>query len=167
MLFIGVLKELDGVDALIKLYRSIGKEWRDFICTSCLHGSCTAVSPFIYVSQNSEVVSFQKKKKKNMAEADPAESVQSEQSVIEIIGSLHDLITWPTFGKHENSSILKNFVSTSWKSILKLGNMHFQPCISKVAMATDAESWKHLYERNNFRHPVTLAWFSIQIFFKF
>ena len=41
--------------------------------------------------------------------------------------------------------------------------MHFQPYISKVAMATDTESWKHLYERNNFCHPVTLAWFSIQI----
>ena len=39
------------------------------------------------------------------------------------IGSLHVLITWPTFGKHENSSLLKNFVSTSWKSILKLGNL--------------------------------------------
>ena len=26
-----------------------------------------------------------------------------------------------------------------------------------------AESWKHLYEKNNFCHPVTLAWFSIQI----
>ena len=38
------------------------------------------------------------------------------------IGSLRDLITWSTFGKHENSSFLKNFVSTSWKSILKLGN---------------------------------------------
>ena len=39
-----------------------------------------------------------------------------------MIGSLHDLITWPTFGKHENSSLLKNFVSANWKSILKLGN---------------------------------------------
>ena len=35
------------------------------------------------------------------------------------IGSLRDLITWSTFGKHENSSLLKNFVSISWKSILK------------------------------------------------
>ena len=26
-----------------------------------------------------------------------------------------------------------------------------------------AESWKHLYEVNNFCHPVTLAWFSMQI----
>ena len=33
--------------------------------TSCLHGSFTAVSPFNYVSQDSVVVSFQKK---NMAE---------------------------------------------------------------------------------------------------
>ena len=33
------------------------------------------------------------------------------------------VITWSTFGKHENSSLLKNFVSTSWKSILKLGNL--------------------------------------------
>ena len=26
-----------------------------------------------------------------------------------------------------------------------------------------AESEKHLYEKNNFCHPVTLAWFSLQI----
>ena len=26
-----------------------------------------------------------------------------------------------------------------------------------------AKSWRHLYEKNNFCHPVTLAWFSIQI----
>ena len=39
------------------------------------------------------------------------------------IGSLHDLITWSTFGKDENSSLLKNFVSTSWKSIRKIGNL--------------------------------------------
>ena len=38
-------------------------------------------------------------------------------------GSLHDLITWSTFGKHEYSSLLKNFASTSWKSISKLGNL--------------------------------------------
>ena len=38
-------------------------------------------------------------------------------------GSLHDLMMWPSFGKHENSSFLKNFVSASWKSILKLGNL--------------------------------------------
>ena len=30
-------------------------------------------------------------------------------------------------------------------------------------MATAAESQKHLYEKNNFCNPVTLAWFSIQI----
>ena len=40
---------------------------------------------------------------------------------------------------------------------------NFQPYISKVAIATAAESWKHLYEKNNFCHPVTLVWFSIQI----
>ena len=33
-------------------------------------------------------------------------------------GSLHELITWSTFGKHENGSLLKNFVSASWKSII-------------------------------------------------
>ena len=48
-----------------------------------------------------------------------------------IIGSLHDLITWSTFGKHENSSLLKNFVSTSWKSILKLGNLRIFSRISQ------------------------------------
>jgi len=35
--------------------------------------------------------------------------------------------------------------------------------ISKAAIATAADSLKHLYEKNNFYHPVTLAWFSIQI----
>ena len=67
MLFIGVLKEADGVDALTKVHRQElkAKEWRDFICTSCLHGSFTAVWPFNYVSQNSAVVSVQNK---NMAE---------------------------------------------------------------------------------------------------
>ena len=33
------------------------------------------------------------------------------------IGSLHELITWSTLSKHENSSLLKNVVSASWKSI--------------------------------------------------
>ena len=47
-----------------------------------------------------------------------------------LIGSLHDLITWPTFGKHENSSLSKNFVRTSWKSILKLGNLRIFSRIS-------------------------------------
>ena len=47
------------------------------------------------------------------------------------IGSLHDLITWPTFGRHENSSSLKNYVSTSCKSILKLGNLRFFGRISQ------------------------------------
>ena len=67
MLFIGVLEEADGVDALTKVQRQElkAKEWRDFICTSCLHGSFTAVWPFNYVSQNSAVVSVQNK---NMAE---------------------------------------------------------------------------------------------------
>ena len=40
---------------------------------------------------------------------------------------------------------------------------NFQPYTSKVAIATAAESWKHVNEINNFCHPVTLAWFSIQI----
>ena len=41
----------------------------------------------------------------------------------DLTGSLHDLIPWSTFGKHENSSLLNNFSSTSWKNILKLGNL--------------------------------------------
>ena len=63
MLFIGVLEEADGVDALTKVQGQElkAKEWRDFICTSCLHGSFTAVWPFNYVSQNSAVVSVQNK----------------------------------------------------------------------------------------------------------
>ena len=39
------------------------------------------------------------------------------------IGSLHDLITWSTFGKHENNSFLNNFSRTNWESILELGNL--------------------------------------------
>ena len=82
--------------------------------------------------------------------------VSSPLRLVIVLGSLHDLITWSTFGKHENNSLLKTFVSRSWKSILKLGNL-FQPYISKVAITTAAESWKHLHEKNNFCHPVTLA----------
>ena len=33
------------------------------------------------------------------------------------IGSLHELMTWSTLSKHENSSLLKHFVSASLKSI--------------------------------------------------
>ena len=55
MLFIGVLKEPDGVDALIKIYRSIGKGVKGlhmyFMPLWLMH----AVSPFNYVSQNSVV----------------------------------------------------------------------------------------------------------------
>ena len=47
------------------------------------------------------------------------------------IGSLRDLITWSTFGKHENSSFLKNFISTGWKSILKSGNLRIFSRISQ------------------------------------
>ena len=79
------------------------------------------------------------------------------------IGSLHVLITWPTFGKHENSSLLKNFLHRLKEHIKIRKPEKFQPYISKVAIATAAESWKHLYEINKFCHPVTLAWFSIQI----
>ena len=34
------------------------------------------------------------------------------------------LVTWSTFCKQENNLLLKNFVSTSLKSILKLGNLY-------------------------------------------
>ena len=44
---------------------------------------------------------------------------------------LHDLITWPTVGKHENSSLLKTLVRTSWKSILKLGSLRIFSRISQ------------------------------------
>ena len=45
-----------------------------------------------------------------------------------LIGSLHGLIMLSTFGKHENSAFWKNFISTSWKSILKLVNLRiFSP----------------------------------------
>ena len=44
---------------------------------------------------------------------------------------LHDLITWPTVGKHENSSLLKTLVTTSWKSILKLGSLRIFSRISQ------------------------------------
>ena len=52
------------------------------------------------------------------------------------IGSLHDLITWPTFDEHENSSLLKNFVRTSWKSILKLGDLRIFSRIPHEAPST-------------------------------
>ena len=78
MLFIGVLKEADGVDALTKVQRQElkAKEWRDFICTSCLHGSFTAVWPFNYVSQNSAVVSVQNK---NMVEGSCVNPTSAER----------------------------------------------------------------------------------------
>ena len=48
------------------------------------------------------------------------------------------VITWSTFGEHENSSLLKNFVGTSWKSILKLGNLRiFSRVSQKFAIATE------------------------------
>ena len=34
--------------------------------------------------------------------------------------------------------------------------VNFQPYISKVAIATAAENWKDLNEKNNSCHPVTL-----------
>ena len=53
--------------------------------------------------------------------------------------------------------------------MLKLGNLRIfsRIGISKVAIATAFESWKHLYKINNFCHPVTLAWFSIPVFYAF
>ena len=39
----------------------------------------------------------------------------------------------------------------------------FSRISQKLRFPTAAESEKHLYEKNNFCHPVTLAWFSIQI----
>ena len=38
---------------------------------------------------------------------------------------------------------------------------------SKVVIAMAAESWRHLYDKNNSYHPVTHAWFSIQILVNF
>ena len=78
MLFIGVLKEADGVVALTKVQRQElkAKEWRDFICTSCLHGSFTAVWPFNYVSQNSALVSVQNK---NMVEGSCVNPTSAER----------------------------------------------------------------------------------------
>ena len=45
--------------------------------------------------------------------------------------SLHDLITWSTFGKHEHSSLLKTFLSTSWKSKLKIAILRIFSRISQ------------------------------------
>ena len=78
------------------------------------------------------------------------------------IGSLHDLITWLTFGKRENSSLLKNFVSTNGKSILKIGNLRIFSRISqKWRLQRPPKVGSICCMR--FCHPVTLAWFSIQI----
>ena len=77
---------------------------------------------------------------------------------------------WPRKKKNENSDetrkqfTFEKFCQHKLKEHIKIRKPeHFQPYISKVAIATAAESWKHLYEINNFCHPVTLAWFSIQI----
>ena len=43
-------------------------------------------------------------------------SAEEDRNAHSVKGSLHELITWSTFGKHENSSLLKN--NTSWKGIL-------------------------------------------------
>ena len=58
-----------------------------------------------------------------------------------MIGSLHDLITWPTFGKHENSSLFKHFVSASWKSILKLGDLRI---FSRISQSSDCNNSQRL-----------------------
>ena len=72
--------------------------------------------------------------------------------------SFYDLITWSTFGKHENSSLLKNSVNITWKSILKLGNLRIFSLIlnSKVAIATAAERsicrWKTTFATQSSLH---------------
>ena len=59
------------------------------------------------------------------------ENKWTEKVEIRIIGLLHLLIMWSTFGEHKNSSLLKNFASTSWKSALKLGNLYIFNRISQ------------------------------------
>ena len=52
------------------------------------------------------------------------------------------------------------------KDHIKLSNLSIfsrVQCISKVTIVMAAKSWKHLYDKNNFCHLVTLAWFTIQI----
>ena len=73
---------------------------------------------------------------------------------------------WSAFGKHENSSVLKNCVSTSWKSILELGNVYIFSHISQK----DRLQWCQKLEGfawEDFCHPVTLEWFSIQVLVNF
>ena len=59
------------------------------------------------------------------------ENKWTEKVEIRIIGLLHLLIMWSTFSEHKNSSLLKNFASTSWKSALKLGNLYIFNRISQ------------------------------------
>ena len=63
------------------------------------------------------------------------------------------------FRKNENSSHLKNFVSTSWKSTLKFVDLSIfsrSPKIRRICMKSSLIC-----------QPVTLEWFSIQILVNF
>ena len=51
------------------------------------------------------------------------------------------VITWPTFGKHKNSSLLTNFDRKSWKSILKLGNLRI---FSRISQSSDCNGPRKL-----------------------
>ena len=59
----------------------------------------------------------------------------TKKGEIRIMGLLYELIMWSTFGKHENSSLLKHFVSSSWKRALKLGNLYIFNCIERAKKA--------------------------------
>ena len=82
--------------------------------------------------------------------------------IVKGIGSLHDLITWSTFGKHKTSkSLLKNFVSTIWKSILKIGSLRIFNRISQRQRPLKVGSI--CMRKTTFAvHSGALAWFSIQ-----
>ena len=64
------------------------------------------------------------------------------------------------FGKHENTSLLKSFLRTSWKSILTWASsaVYLKSSNCKGRWKLEAFEWE-----NNFYHPVTLTWFSTQI----
>ena len=51
--------------------------------------------------------------------------------ILTLIGLLHLLITWSTFVKDENSSLLENFVSRNWRNILKRLPKIWRICMRK------------------------------------
>ena len=61
------------------------------------------------------------------------------------IALLHYLILWSNFSKHKNSSLLKDFVSTSWKSLLKLGTGKKKKFLRNLSITFMIEKYDSCY----------------------